>query len=361
MNKFFEKQILLTLLAVVLVIFITSSISAVQIIPLEEVNRPISINVDDACIYIVEFPCIYLYSLKDFKLVKKFGKSGEGPGEIMGFNSVHLYLQPDKIMLSNSFKIMYFSKQGDFLKEFKSNPSFWGAVIPAAGNFVSLNRVSSKSIYFQNISIYDSELKKIIDIYQGEYWFQHLTQSKKNSLPLDIQFPQFHVYDNKIFLKGLEEDFIINVFDASGHKLYSINREYKKIKMTEADKKRYLDYFKTSRIFGKAYDQMKPRLEFPVYFPALQTFSVADGKIYAVTYGKKNDKTEVLVLDLKGKLLKTVFLPLHQRDDELAMTLENRVSRQVTNSSFAIKNGKFYQVLENQDKESWELHIHEIK
>jgi hypothetical protein len=106
---------------------------------------------------------------------------------------------------------------------------------------------------------------------------------------------------------------------------------------------------------------MKPRLEFPIYFPALQTFAVADGKIYAVTYGKKNGKTEVLVLDLKGKLLKTVFLPLHQRDDELAMTLENRVSRQVTNSTFAIKNGKFYQVLENQDEKSWELHIHEIK
>ncbi|MGD2085254.1 MAG: hypothetical protein PVH61_03635 [Candidatus Aminicenantes bacterium] len=131
--------------------------------------------------------------------------------------------------------------------------------------------------------------------------------------------------------------------------------------MTEADKKRYLDYFKTSRVFGKAYDQMKSRLEFPSYFPALQTFAVADGKIYAVTYGKKNGKTEVLVLDLKGKLLKTVFLPLHQRDDELAMTLENRVARQVTNSTFAIKNGKFYQVLENQNEESWELHIHEIK
>ncbi len=167
--------------------------------------------------------------------------------------------------------------------------------------------------------------------------------------------------DNKIFLKGLEEEFVIHVFAASGQKLYSINREYKKIKMTEADKKRYLDYFKTSRIFGKAYDQIKPRLEFPVYFPALQTFAAADGKLYAVTYGKKNGKTQVIVMDLKGKLLKTVFLPLHETDDELARTLENRLSRQVTNSTFAIKNGKFYQVLENQDKESWELHIHEIK
>ena len=219
-----------------------------------------------------------------------------------------------------------------------------------------MNRPRDPSNYFHNISIYDPDLNKIKDIHQGDYWFQNLTHSKKNSLPLYIQFPQFHVYDNKIFPKGLEEDFVINVFAASGQKLYSINREYKKIKMTEADKKRYLDYFKTSRVFGKAYDQMKPRLEFPVYFPALQTV-----RYTAVTYGKKKGKTEVLVLDLKGKLLKTVFLPFHQKDDELAMTLENRVSRQVTNSTFAIKNGKFYQVLENRDKESWELHIHEIK
>jgi hypothetical protein len=361
MKVSFKKQISLTVLTVVLLIFFTSSISAVKVIPLGEVNRPISINVDDAYIYIVEFPGIYLYSLKEFKLVKKFGKRGEGPGEIMGFNRVHLHVQPDKIMLSNKHKIMYFSKQGDFLKEFRSNPSFWGKVIPAAGNFVSLNRPRNTSFSFHNISIYNSELERITDIHQGDFWFQNLTQSKKNSLPLYIQFPQFHVYDNKIFLKGLEEEFVINVFAASGKKLYSINREYKKIKMTDANKKRYLDYFKTSRVFGKAYDQMKSRLEFPVYFPALQTFVVADGKIYAVTYGKKNGKTEVLVLDLKGKLLKTVLLPLHQRDDELAMSLENRISRQVTNSTFAIKNGKFYQVLENQDEESWELHIHEIR
>ncbi len=361
MKVLFKKQILLTALPVVLFILFTGSISAVQVIPLGEVNRPISINVDDACIYIVEFPGIYLYSPSDFKLIKKFGKRGEGPGEIMGFNRVHLHVQPDKIMLSNPHKIMYFSKQGDFLKEFRSNPSFWGKVISIEGNFVSLNRPRDPSNYFHNISIYNPDLKKIIDIHQGDYWFQHLTQTKKKSLPLYIQFPQFHVYDNKIFLKGPEEDFVINVFAASGKKLYSINREYKKIKMTEADKKRYLDYFKTSRIFGKAYDQLKPRLEFPVYFPALQTFTVSDGKIYAVTYGKKNGKTEVLVLDLKGKLLKKVFLPLHETDDELAMTLENRLSRQVTNSTFAIKNGKFYQVLENQDEESWELHIHEIK
>ena len=131
--------------------------------------------------------------------------------------------------------------------------------------------------------------------------------------------------------------------------------------MTEADKKRYLDYFKTSLVFGKAYDQMKSRLEFPSYFPALQTFAAADGKIYAVTYRKKNAKTEVLVLDLKGKLLKTVFLPIYETDEELARTLENRVAKQTTNSTFVIKNGKFYQVLENQDEESWELHIHEIK
>ena len=284
MNVSFKNQILLTLYTVVLLILFTGSLSAVKVIPLGEVNRPISIHADDACIYIVEFPGVYIYSSENFKLVKKFGKRGEGP-----------------------------------------------------------------------------DLNKIKDIHQGDYWFQNLTQSKKNSLPLYIQFPQFHVYDNKIFLKGLEEDFVINVFNASGQKLYSIDREYKKIKMTEADKKRYLDYFKTSRIFGRAFDQMKSRLEFPVYFPALQTFAVADGNIYAITYGKKNGKTEILVLDLKGKLLRTAFLPYHQRDDELAMTLENRVSRQVTNSTFAIKNGKFYQLLENQDKESWELHIYEIK
>ena len=76
------KQIFLTVLTVVLSILFTRSISAVQVIPIEEVNRVDSIHVDDSCIYIVEYPCIYLYSLKDFKLFKKFGKKGEGPGHL---------------------------------------------------------------------------------------------------------------------------------------------------------------------------------------------------------------------------------------------------------------------------------------
>ena len=115
MKVSFKNQILLTLSTVVFLILFTGSISAVKVIPLGEVNRPISIHVDAACIYIVEFPFIYIYSSEDFKLVKKFGKRGEGPGEMMGFNRVHLHVQPDKIMLSNSHKIIFF-KAGGFFK-----------------------------------------------------------------------------------------------------------------------------------------------------------------------------------------------------------------------------------------------------
>jgi hypothetical protein len=71
--------------------------------------------------------------------------------------------------------------------------------------------------------------------------------------------------------------------------------------------------------------------------------------------------SEVLVLDLKGELLKTVYLPLFKNDGSFYRAIENNIFRRKNNSTFAINKGKLYQILENQDEETWELHIIEIK
>ena len=51
------------------------------VIELPEIINPASITVDNNHIYITDFPSVYIYSLKDCHLIKKFGRRGEGPGE----------------------------------------------------------------------------------------------------------------------------------------------------------------------------------------------------------------------------------------------------------------------------------------
>lgn len=50
-------------------------------ITLAGLNRPSAIEADQYRLFIVEDTSILIYSLEDFKLLKKFGRKGQGPGE----------------------------------------------------------------------------------------------------------------------------------------------------------------------------------------------------------------------------------------------------------------------------------------
>ena len=90
------------------------------------------------------------------------------------------------------------------------------------------------------------------------------------------------------------------------------------------------------------------RLKFPSSFPAIKRFFVTDGKVYVQTYLKKGEKAEFFVFDLKGKLLKQFFLPIVMNDILEQFYL------------FCIKNGKLYQLIEDED-ESWHIDARDIE
>jgi uncharacterized protein YlbG (UPF0298 family) len=65
---------------------------------------------------------VFIYSLKDFKLVKKFGKAGEGPREfrILPQLPLNIDARTDQIIVNSFGKVSYFTKQGEFIKEVKT-------------------------------------------------------------------------------------------------------------------------------------------------------------------------------------------------------------------------------------------------
>ena len=72
--------------------------------------------------------------------------------------------------------------------------------------------------------------------------------------------------------------------------------------------------------------------------------SVTDDRIYILTYKKQQENTECLIFDLKGKEQKRVYLPLPQvYGTEIPI--------------FGILNNCFYYLVENEDEETWELHV----
>lgn len=328
-----------------------SMILPAKIVPLTGMLKPESITVSSNYIYIVDFPGIYIFNKADFNLVKKFGRTGEGPQEFLQFAAT--FAHNNQLIVCDYVKVLFYSLDGNYKKEIKAPNYIWRELTPVGNKFVGKMRINEGKLDYVVLNIYDSGLKTEKRLAKYKMW-------KMDNI-IDYRNLQFATYKDKIFVKPFENKFTLDVYDTTGKKLYSINREYEKVEVSDADIQRYHSYFKNYSKVRKNYKNIRKELQFADTFPAIQTFTVTDGKIYVVTYKKKDLNSEVLVLDLKGKLVKTVYLPLFKNDEQFYRAIENNIFRRKNNSTFAINNGKLYQILENEDEETWNLRITDIK
>lgn len=356
-NNFFVLTVFVAVLFVITPL--GGSVPGQQVVQLPGLAAPDSITVDSGSgnIYITEFPVISIYSMKDFKLNKKFGRKGEGPGEFLRYTKLHVL--PDKLAISDRNKVTYFSKEGVFINEIKAKSlANWG-VRPLGNKFAGKSKTKIGKTEFDTAVLYSPDLRKEKEICRYRFFYTEWKGGKKCDA-VEVSGLRFQSYGDKLFVKG-KELFEIDVFDENGNKLYTIQRDFEKVKITEADKQRYRDYFKTAMPWKRLYEErLKKEIFFRDHFPAIQRFLVADEKIYVMTYRRKENKPEFLVLDLKGKLLKQTFLPMDAGDDWFQYSLYKSVRRGNNTPTFTIHNGKLYQLRENPDTEEWELYIFDI-
>ena len=93
---------------------------------------------------------------------------------------------------------------------------------------------------------------------------------------------------------------------------------------------------------------IKP-LRFPEYYPAIQDFYVTGNKIYVITYktAEQKTKTQCLIFDIKGKFLKSVFLPL-------------KIEKPQPPYFHLIHQGFLYRLEEDIKADQWRIHVTEI-
>jgi hypothetical protein len=338
------KRMIFVILAVLMaVLFFSSFLFCGAAVVLDEHLKPGMLAVDDTQLYVTEGASVYIYSLKDFKLKKKFGRSGVGPQEFRLMPAVPLmiHVETGNIVASSVGKVSIFSKDGTFKKELRVTVMGGLAFLPFRDGFVGRGAVLENNILYTTINIFDAQIKKVKEIYRVESPLQqsgNIEVMKQNIL-------YFTYKDSIIFVTG-GEGFHIDAVDPNGKKLFSIKQTYKKRKFTGEDKKSFIDFFR--RTTKEQYEMLKDRIVFPGYYPEIAYFFVADNKLFVVTWHRKKDQAEFIVFDLKGKLVKQIYLPFQIQDG-------------VRGYPWAIKNGKLYQLVENPDSEEWELHVHNIE
>ncbi|MCK5055583.1 MAG: hypothetical protein KAT34_02940 [Candidatus Aminicenantes bacterium] len=315
-----------------------------KVITLNDITNPTTITVDNEQMYITENAAVYIFSLKDFKLKKKFGRRGEGPQEFKTRTSrwITIWLQPEYILVDSIGRISFFSKNGDFMKEMKA-PNY-GGVMPIGKRFVAYGAARENKVNYVAISFYNpnpdgSNLVRGKEIYR----FKHPFQPGKSLDPISIsRVPILYTYDNKIFIDG--DEGVIYVFDSSGKMIHSVKGKYEKTELTKERKNRYINFFNKHRRFERNRDIIR----FPAYLPIIRHYRIEDKKIYVVTYKETDQKKECWIFNIDGKFLRKVMLPISEMSP-------------IKLYPYTIKNNKLYHFVENLDAGKWELHITEIK
>ncbi len=328
-----------TMMVILIILIFVNLLFGAETILFQDLSNPHSLAVDENQIYITERSTVYIYSKNDFKLVKKFGKRGEGPGEFKGMIR-YVYALKNDLCFNSSGKVSYFTKNGVFKEEF-GTPHPDMKVKPLGKYFIGNKLVMVNGVLFVTINFYDRNFKRIKELHRQKKDVQLQGKGTRifaHSLP-------FHTIGDKVFIANRNE-FVIKVLDKNTNKLYDITYNYKKTKVTSKVKNQVINFLKTSPNNAPYFKSMQP-IMFPEYFPAIKSFYVADGKVYVFTYNRDKDKNEVFIFDIKGKFLMKTLVPYAFKDplDEYPAT---------------IKKGKLYQLIENEDTEEWFLHISKV-
>ncbi|NIM11279.1 MAG: hypothetical protein GTO45_04750 [Candidatus Aminicenantes bacterium] len=335
------KKIIFVLILLLLVF--SMAIHGEKAAVLTEIMKPVTLSVDDTQFYVTEGASIYIYSLKEFKMLKKFGREGQGPQEfqILPYLPLAIDASTDKLIAISFGKISYFTKKGEFIKEVRSS----GLVFypqPFGDQFLGMSVTAQDGVRYRTVNIYDSKLTKLKEIYREKDVFQAPGRGTKAINKAFI----FQGHDNKILLPG-KDDATIDVFDRDMKKLFSIHLDQKKIKIDQKFKDQVIHHAKTSPETKDLYPVLKP-LIFPDYFPVIAAFFADADMIYVMTYKKENSSNEFFTYDMTGKFKKHLMVPIQYETP-------------VKPYPITIHKGKLYQIVENEEEEEWEFHMSEIK
>lgn len=318
-----KKCFIIVLLAVV-----SSILFAGEPAILPDVFNPGRLTTHDKYIYIVEGYTVKIYSAADFKFIKEFGGKGEGPGEFR-FPLRNIDFDDNNIYIANLMSVHIFSHLGEFIKS-KRTQNVKLHVIPLKDNFVTCEMSLSAGPNNHEFNLNDSGFKKIKEIYK-------VSTPPKEFYMLDT-ICWFGRSKEKIIVADAGKDLIL-IFNETGAETYRFNLKNEKIPIPDGFKRKKIE--KLKRGFKQNWEVFRKRtkLIWPEYFQVIDKIVTSHGKLFVKTFKNQNGKSEFIILDLEGKILKTVFLP----DAKL----------------FSINKDKYYYLRENA-KEQWELHVEDI-
>ena len=293
-----------------LALSITGNLSAQEIFILLDVQKPHQIAVDGNDLFIFDEAdySLHIYSISPFALKLQIGQKGDGPHDFKYLPFV--YVQPEALACTDFTKTVWFSKKGEVLKvkeyaefsDFDLNSEM--LLFPIKEHFLRIT--ADHGLAKRHVYLLDSRFKRIKELYEGPFVWQ-------TGAPIHYRTDAF-TYKDLILIADTQKGFHFEVFDVEGNHIRTIDK---------------------SQDVEKVPDQ-----------PLLHQYCVSEDKIYATTYKRKGSKTEMIILDLKGRILQRLYLPL------ASIKPKRGVLRY---DPYVVDQEKLYEIKKNSETGKWEL------
>jgi hypothetical protein len=341
-----KKHTIIVLLGCLAAALFSTTLQGKKIAEFHELKKPKTLTMDQSQLYITEDAAIFIYSLKGFKLLKRFGRKGQGPQEFQTLPHIPVAVDvsTDKLIAFSMRKISYFTKKGEFINELRAVNQ--ALKLQCFGNrFVGWSQMRDKGVLFSTINVFDAKLNKLQELFRMEDSFQ----GRGSGYKVLHKVFSYCTYDDKVLVPG-EDDASIDVLDKTLKKVLTIRLDQERVKVDPAMKKRVINYFETSSETKGIYPMLKP-LVFPNYVPVIADFFVDEtdnGTVYVMTWKRENGANEFFTYDMNGKFKKRLMIPIRYETDLSAYPV-------------IVKKGILYQLVDNENSEIWELHAEKIK
>ena len=227
---------------------------------------------------------------------RTIGRRGQGPGELQGPLGIQITAE-NELFVNNllSSRILYFSQQGDFLREdHLTGLPRSRLTMDSSGNFIC-----SYPEWTQPFKVvlekYDSEQEMLFSIIEIE------PDVSKGYLPL-VKGILFNVTKEDDIVWAITDKYEIMINDPEGELAQKIVKPYDPIEISEEEKQNFLK--QPSLSAGK---------EIPKYFPPLMATTIAvdeERRIFIATYEKGKDGGSYYfdVFDADGRYVTKVLL-----------------------------------------------------
>lgn len=316
------------------------------VIPLPEIEEPGDVRVEHGRVYIQDKRDIAVYSFDDGRVLRRIGRAGQGPGEfayLAGFSVLS-----DRLIAFDISKALYFSLEGEYISQMVPPRQVMAyPFLPVGDHFVGvpLEIQDDGTLTPFTLVVFDAALKpvkrivELPDVLAPPPPPPPAPGAASGPQPETLMIRNYFDYDawgKKLFVSDSSQGLFISVFDETGGHLYDINHSIEKQKVT----KDYREWALKERPNAKPV--------WPDSFPVFTALKIDGGRLYAVTPARKDGRSEVIIMDLQGKILDRGFRLPYQSD----LFMPHMSARK-----FDVEAGRFVWVEYNEATDQYELHV----